>query len=83
MRIVDQKVCLNATRSDLSGSRSDDVNLSGCDFENGNLSGCRIRNADLAGAAIRDSRFDGAAIEGNSVTDLLDYWRAGHGAKDT
>jgi hypothetical protein len=28
-----------------------------------------------------NARLDGATIDGIAVTDLLTYWRAGHGAK--
>ena len=82
MRIESQKHRLDVHGADLSGSRFDDVNLSGLDFHNVNLAGLKIDKANLAGATIVDARLDGATIEGIAVTDLLAYWRAGHGAKD-
>jgi hypothetical protein len=40
-----------------------------------------IDKANLAGASIANARQEGATIDGIAVTDLLAYWRAGHGAK--
>jgi uncharacterized protein YjbI with pentapeptide repeats len=72
MQVVETKLHPGARRSDLSGSRSDDVNISGW----------RVHNANLAGASISDARLDGATIGGVPVTDLLAFWRAGHEAKN-
>jgi uncharacterized protein YjbI with pentapeptide repeats len=90
MQFEGQKVRLDATRSDLSGSRFDDVNISGCDFENVNMSGWRVHNANiaglkiananLAGASIIDARLEGMTIDGISVIEMLEFWRAGHSA---
>jgi uncharacterized protein YjbI with pentapeptide repeats len=75
----------------LSGSRFEDVNLSGCDFRKVNLAGCsfddlnmsgwRVHNVNLAGLRIEKANLAGATIDGIAVTDMLDYWRIGHGAK--
>jgi hypothetical protein len=35
----------------------------------------------LAGAVDASVRLEGATIDGIAVTDLLAYWRAGHGSK--
>ena len=48
---------------------------------NVNLAGLRVDKANLAGAFIVNARLDGATIDGIAVTDLLAYWRAGHGTK--
>jgi len=45
-----------------------------------NLAGRRVDKVNLAGASIVNARLDGATIDGIAVTDLLAYWRAGHGA---
>ena len=66
MRTESQKHRLDVRHADLSWSRFDHVNLSGSDFHDANMSGC--------------SSEDGAKIDGLAVTDLLAYWRAGHGA---
>ena len=88
MNVVEQKLCLNVQKSDLSGSKFDDVNFSGCDVENANMSGWRIHNANLAGLhvsnanlagfSVSNARLDGATVDGIAITDLLAYWRAGH-----
>ena len=66
----------------MSGCSFDDLNMSGWRVHNVNLAGLKIEKANLAGASIVDARLEGATIEGVAVTDLLAYWRAGHGAKD-
>jgi hypothetical protein len=38
-----------------------------------------IHKSDLSGS--EKARLDGAAIDRIVVTDLLAYWRAGHGAR--
>jgi hypothetical protein len=40
--------------------------------------------ADLAGSTFRiaSSNLDGMTVDGLSVTELLEYWRAGHAAKN-
>jgi uncharacterized protein YjbI with pentapeptide repeats len=69
MKIESEKHRMDVHKADLSGSKFDDVNLSGSDFHN------------IAGACIANARLDGATIDGIALTDLLAYWRAGHGAK--
>jgi hypothetical protein len=41
-----------------------------------------VRRADLSGSQFADVDLAAATIDGIAVTDLLDYWRVGHGAKD-
>ena len=41
-----------------------------------------IGKASPAGASLQDAQLDGAKIDGISVTDLLGFWRVGHGAMD-
>jgi uncharacterized protein YjbI with pentapeptide repeats len=48
------------------------ADLSGSKFDD-------VEKANLAGASFVDARLEGATIEGVSVTELLAYWRAGHG----
>jgi len=55
--------------------------MSGWRVHNANLAGLRVDKANLAGASFAKARLDGATIDGIAVTDLLAYWRAGHGAK--
>ena len=50
-------------------------------IHNVSLAGLRVHKTNLAGAAIVNARLDGAMIDGIAVTDLLAYWRAGHGTK--
>jgi uncharacterized protein YjbI with pentapeptide repeats len=45
-----------------------------------NLAGLRIEKANLAGASFVDGRLEGATIDGIAVTDMVAYWRTGHGA---
>ena len=66
----------------MSGCSFDDLNMSGWRVHNANLSGLQVEKANLAGASFVDARLEGATIEGVSVTDLLAYWRAGHGANN-
>ena len=91
MKIERAKHCLDVHKADLSGARFEDVNLSGCDFHDVNMSGCsfddinmsgwRIHNVNLAGLRIEKANLAGAVIDGIAVTDMLEYWRAGHEAK--
>jgi uncharacterized protein YjbI with pentapeptide repeats len=76
----------------LSGGRYHNINLAGSSFEDANMSGWRVHDvnfaglridkANLAGASIADARMEGMTIDGIAVTELLAYWRSGHGAKD-
>ena len=43
--------------------------------------GLRVIRSNLAGASIAATRMDGMTIDGILVTDLLDFWRAGHEEK--
>jgi uncharacterized protein YjbI with pentapeptide repeats len=70
MKIESEKHRMEVYKSDLSGSKFDDVNLAGL----------KLAKVNLAGASFVDARLDGATIEGVPVTDLLAYWRAGHQA---
>jgi uncharacterized protein YjbI with pentapeptide repeats len=101
MKIESENHRVEVHKTDLSGSKFDDVNLScsdfrninmpGCSFDdlnmscwrvrNANLSGLKVEKANLAGASFVDARLDGATIEGIAATELLAYWRAGHGAR--
>jgi hypothetical protein len=45
------------------------------------MSGWRIHNVNLAGLKIEKANLAGAIIDGIAVTDMLEFWRAGHGAK--
>ncbi len=75
-----------------SGSNLRNINVSGCSFDDLNMSGSRVHNArlsglqvekvNLAGPSFVDARLKGATVEGVSVTDLLAYWRSGHGANN-
>ena len=56
--------------------------MSGWRVHDVNLAGLRIEKANLAGASIADARMEGMTIDGIAVTELLAYWRSGHGAKD-
>jgi len=79
---------IDATASNLSGSKFDDVNLSSATLNNVNLSGATIHNADLAnlrisdanlsGASITDSLTDTMTIDGIAVKDLMAAYRAVH-----
>jgi uncharacterized protein YjbI with pentapeptide repeats len=83
MKIDGEKYRMTVTKSDLSGSVFDDVNLSGSTYENANLSGLRIDKVNLAGAVIVNSRLQGMTIDGIDVMDLLAVWQdrqAGTGA---
>jgi hypothetical protein len=42
----------------------------------------RIGKANLAGASAVDARMEGMTFDGIAATELLAYWRSGHGAKD-
>jgi uncharacterized protein YjbI with pentapeptide repeats len=85
-KIHEEKRRLDISRSDISGSVLDDVNLSGCRFDDCNmagwrihdvnLSGLKIENANLAGAAIANCRIEGMSIDGVPVVDLLAIYRA-------
>ncbi len=57
-----------------------DLNMSGWRVRNINLAGLRIEKANLAGASFVDGRLEGATIDGIGVTDMVAYWRTGHGA---
>jgi uncharacterized protein YjbI with pentapeptide repeats len=91
MKINSAKHRLDVHKADLSGSRFEDVNLSGCDFHDVNMSGCsfedinmagwRIHNVNLAGLRIEKANLARVTIDGIAVTDMLEYWRAGHEAK--
>ena len=91
MKIERAKHRLDVHKADLSGSRFEDVNLSGCDFHDVDMSGCsfddinmsgwRIHNVNLAGLRIEKANLAGATIDGIAVTDMLEFWRAGHEAK--
>lgn len=50
-------------------------------IHNVSLAGLRVDKANLAGAAIVNARLDSTTIDGIAVTDLLAYFRAGHGTK--
>jgi hypothetical protein len=45
------------------------------------MSGWRIHNVNLAGLRSEKANPAGAVIDGIAVTDMLEYWRAGHEAK--
>ena len=82
MKIENENHRMEVHKADLSGSKFDDLNMSGWHVHNANLSGLQVEKANLAGASFVDARLEGATIEGVSVTDLLAYWRAGHGANN-
>ena len=46
-----------------------------------NLASLWVEKANLARTSIVDGQLEGATIDGIAVTDLLAYWRAGHGTK--
>jgi hypothetical protein len=46
-----------------------------------NLASLWVEKANLAGMSIVDGQLEGAMSDGIAVTDLLAYWRAGHGTK--
>jgi uncharacterized protein YjbI with pentapeptide repeats len=81
MKIENENHRMEVHKADLSGSKFDDLNMSGWRVHNANLSGLKVEKANLAGVSFVDARVEGATIEGVSVTDLLAYWRAGHGAR--
>jgi uncharacterized protein YjbI with pentapeptide repeats len=76
MKIHDTKERLDVSKSDLSGSAFDDVNMSGTTLHNINLSGLRLTKANLAGASISESRYDGMTIDGIAVTDMIAAYKA-------
>jgi hypothetical protein len=47
-----------------------------------NILGLKVEKASFAGASFVGVRFEVAIIRSVSVTDLLAYWRSGHGAND-
>ena len=91
MKFDSAKHRLDVHKADLLGSRCEDLNLSGSDFHDVNMSGCsfddinmsgwRIHNVNLAGLRSEKANPAGAVIDGIAVTDMLEYWRAGHEAK--
>jgi uncharacterized protein YjbI with pentapeptide repeats len=81
MKIKNENHRMEVHKADLSRSKFDDLNMSGWRVHSANLSGLQVEKANLAGASFVDARLEGATIEGVSVTDLLAYWRAGHGAR--
>jgi uncharacterized protein YjbI with pentapeptide repeats len=81
MKIENENHRMEVHKADLSGSKFDDLNMSGWRVHNANLSGLKVEKANLAGVSFVDARVEGATIECVSVTDLLAYWRAGHGAR--
>ena len=94
-RMEVRKADLSGSKFDevnLSGSDFRNINMSGCPFDDLNMSGWRVHNpnlsrpqvekAHLAGLSFVDARREGATIEGVSVTELLAYSRAGHGANN-
>jgi uncharacterized protein YjbI with pentapeptide repeats len=86
MKLNEVAEALEVTRSNLSGSSFNDVNLSNTRFENVNLSGCilqdvnlsgvRISNASLKELCITDVALAGMTINGILVTDLLASYEA-------
>ena len=68
------KEVLAVTKSDLSGSQFDDVNISGCTFHNVNLAGTtlddvncagwRISNANMSGWRVSDVNLAGTVFSG-------------------
>ncbi len=53
------KEVLDVTKSDLSGSRFDDVNVSGCTFHNVNLAGTTLEDVNCAGWRISNANMSG------------------------
>jgi uncharacterized protein YjbI with pentapeptide repeats len=77
---------LEVTRSRLTGSTFNDVNLAQTSFTNVNLSGARIDDVNLTGTVIRDANLshvsidescvEGMTIRGILVTELLALYDA-------
>jgi uncharacterized protein YjbI with pentapeptide repeats len=53
------------------------------DVQKADLSGSKLDDVNLSGSDFRNinAHVEGATIDGIAVTDLLAYWRAGHGTK--
>jgi uncharacterized protein YjbI with pentapeptide repeats len=72
MKLHERKEPLDVSKSDLSGSVFDDVNMSGCTLHNINLSGAslddinmsgwRVHNVNLSGLRLTHANLAGAAI---------------------
>ena len=75
MKIEGERQRISVTKSDVSGSLFDDVNMSGWSVHNVNPSGLRIDKANLAGCTIANTRLAGMTIDGIEVTELLAAWK--------
>jgi uncharacterized protein YjbI with pentapeptide repeats len=88
LKLQEQRLILEATQSNLTGSSFIDVNLAGTTFrdvsldgstlQNVNLSGLCIRDANLRGASISDSATEGMTVQGIPLADLLAAYRTLH-----
>ncbi len=63
MDIAGEKQRLNVTKSDLSGSAFDDVNMSGWRVRNVNLSGISVDDANMSGARIHNANLSGLLVD--------------------
>ena len=73
MKIHEQKDRLAVTKSDISGSLFDDVNLSGATYENVNMSGGKYHNINLSGCSFDDLNMSGWTVHNVNLSGLSDF----------
>jgi uncharacterized protein YjbI with pentapeptide repeats len=62
MKLHEAKERLDVSKSDLSGSVFDDVNMSGCTLHNINLSGASVDDANMSGWRVNNVNFSGLRL---------------------